>query len=61
MADLDPHSSPAGRRIVIVRQGRPKPPAWVARRRRAYKVIDLIAAKAKMAVRRWLVPRPRTA
>jgi hypothetical protein len=51
--------SPSGRPIRIHRQVR-TPPAWVTRRRRAYRVIDVLAEVAKRAVRR-LVPRPVSA
>jgi hypothetical protein len=48
--------SPAGRPIYI-RQQMHETPAWVARRRRAYRLIDAIAENGKRAVRKF-VPRP---
>jgi hypothetical protein len=57
MTHLDPWRSPAGRPIVLRRELHAIP-AWVARRRRLYRLIDRLADHAKGAVRRWLVPRP---
>jgi hypothetical protein len=34
------------------------PPDWIARRRKAYRLIDRMADGAKHVVRRWLLPRP---
>jgi hypothetical protein len=54
-----PHRhSPAGRTIHIRQQSRTVP-RWVARRRRAYRLIDVVADGAKHVIRRWLLPRPR--
>ena len=49
--------SPDGR-LIHIRQQMHVIPAWVARRRRAYRLIDAIAENGKRAVRK-LVPRPR--
>ncbi|MBV9170904.1 MAG: hypothetical protein JOZ81_12550 [Chloroflexi bacterium] len=50
--------SPLGRPIHV-REVRPRVvPDWVVRRRRAYHLIDAVAAAAKHAVRQWLAPRP---
>jgi hypothetical protein len=53
-------SSPAGRPIRV-RTTRQVPPEWVARRRKAYRLIDRMADGAKHVVRRWLLPRPASA
>jgi hypothetical protein len=37
------------------------PPDWIARRRKAYRLIDRMADGAKHVVRRWLLPRPSDA
>jgi hypothetical protein len=34
-------------------------PEWLARRRNAYRFIDVVAEAAKRSVRRWFAPRPR--
>ncbi|MBV8717824.1 MAG: hypothetical protein JO020_11390 [Chloroflexi bacterium] len=53
-------SSPAGRPIRVRTAAR-TPPTWVARRRRAYALIDGVAEGAMYVVRRWLLPRPPNA
>jgi hypothetical protein len=60
MARADERRSPAGRPITVRAEVR-SAPAWVLRRRRAYRLIDTAAECAKHAVRRWLVPRPARA
>jgi hypothetical protein len=57
MTDRERRSSPDGRPIYIRHQVR-EIPAWLSRRRRAYRLIDAIAEHGKRAVRK-LVPRPR--
>lgn len=57
MAYQHSRSSPDGRPISIRREIRAIP-QWVARRRRAYKLVDVVADHAKRAVKRWLIPRP---
>jgi hypothetical protein len=57
MTDPQRRSSPDGRPIHIHQQMHVIP-AWLARRRRAYKLIDGISETAKRAVRK-VVPRPR--
>jgi hypothetical protein len=51
-------SSPAGRPIRLHTSNH-TPPRWLARRRRAYHLIDRLADSAKHFVRQWLLPRPR--
>ena len=53
-------SSPAGRPIRV-HATRQVPPDWIARRRKAYRLIDRMADGAKHVVRRWLLPRPSNA
>jgi hypothetical protein len=60
MDDAVSRYSPAGRPIRL-RDNRYVPPEWVARRRRTYNVIDTLADGAKRIVRRWLLPRPKSA
>jgi hypothetical protein len=57
MDDQLARTTPAGRPIRL-RDDRRVIPQWVARRRRAYRLIDSLAAGAKHLVRRWLVRRP---
>jgi hypothetical protein len=60
MSDASPRQSPDGRPIHV-RDANPRVvPEWVARRRRAYRLIDAVAYAAKHAVRSWVAPRPRT-
>ena len=61
MPDRSSRRSPNGRPIHI-HHSRPRAvPPWIARRRRAYRLVDALASAAKHAVRRWLVPRPSRA
>jgi hypothetical protein len=53
--------SPDGRQILIRHPARRPVPHWVARRRRAYRLIDAVADGAKHMIRRWVLPRPRRA
>jgi hypothetical protein len=53
--------SPKGRLIHVRDVRQPTVPEWVARRRRAYRLIDAVAHAAKHAVRQWLAPRPPVA
>ena len=57
---LAERSSPAGRPIRL-RAARHVSPDWIARRRKAYRLIDRMADGAKHVVRRWLLPRPSNA
>src|SRR5262249_10544543 len=57
-ASVTQRSSPAGRPIRLHTSNH-TPPRWLARRRRAYRLIDQLADSAKHLVRHWLLPRPR--
>jgi hypothetical protein len=50
--------SPDGRQIMIRHPAARAVPRWVARRRRAYRLIDAVADGAKHMIRRWVLPRP---
>ena len=61
MPDRNSRRSPNGRPIHIHHSQPQAVPPWIARRRRAYRLVDALASAAKHAVRRWLAPRPRGA